>query len=65
MMNADEANEVLSKLANREIDEFRISKEDFLGFREVLVNREDFKHFRGNAQHDGVIIYTYLEEARS
>lgn len=29
MMNADEANEVLSKLANREIDEFRISKEDF------------------------------------
>lgn len=38
---------------------------EFLAFREVLVNRDDFKHFRGNAQHNGVIIYTYLEEARS
>ncbi|WP_285766735.1 hypothetical protein [Peribacillus sp. SI8-4] len=64
-MNAEDAKEVLNKLANREMDEYRISKEDFLGFRKVLVNREDFRHFRGNAQHNGVIIYTYLDEARS
>ncbi|CAH0202875.1 hypothetical protein SRABI96_01974 [Peribacillus sp. Bi96] len=64
-MNAEEAKDVLDKLANREMDEFRISKEDFLGFREVLVKREDFKHFRGNAHHNGEIIYTYLQEARS
>ncbi|MFF2286898.1 hypothetical protein [Peribacillus butanolivorans] len=64
-MYAQEAKDVLDKLANREMDEFRIKKEDFLGFREVLVKREDFKHFRGNAQHNGEIIYTYLEEARS
>ncbi|MFB7639439.1 hypothetical protein [Peribacillus butanolivorans] len=64
-MDAQEAKDVLDKLANREMDEFRIIKEDFLGFREVLVKREDFKHFRGNAQHNGEIIYTYLEEARS
>ncbi len=65
MMNAEEAKDVLDKLANREMGEFRITKEEFLAFREVLVKREDFKHFRGNAQHNGVIIYTYLEEARS
>ncbi|MBK5481396.1 hypothetical protein JFV29_05525 [Peribacillus sp. TH16] len=64
-MDAQEAKDVLDKLANLEMDEFRIKKEDFLGFREVLVKREDFKHFRGNAQHNGEIIYTYLEEARS
>ncbi|MFI8491844.1 abortive phage infection protein [Peribacillus butanolivorans] len=64
-MDAQEAKDVLDKLANREMDEFRIKKEDFLGFREVLVKREDFKHFRGNAQHNGEIIYTYLEAARS
>ncbi|MBK5445697.1 MULTISPECIES: hypothetical protein [unclassified Peribacillus] len=64
-MDAQEAKDVLDKLANREMNEFRIKKEDFLGFREVLVKREDFKHFRGNAQHNGEIIYTYLEEARS
>ncbi|MCO0598439.1 hypothetical protein NGI46_13430 [Peribacillus butanolivorans] len=64
-MDAQEAKDVLDKLANREMNDFRIKKEDFLGFREVLVKREDFKHFRGNAQHNGEIIYTYLEEARS
>ncbi len=65
-MNAEEAKEVIDKLANREMGRVRITKEEFLAFREVLVNRDDFKHFRGNAQHlNGVIIYTYLEEARS
>ncbi|MFJ7747294.1 abortive phage infection protein [Peribacillus sp. NPDC097295] len=64
-MDAEEAKLVLDKLANREMKEFRINKEDFLSFREVLVQRADFKHFRGNAQHNGEVIYTYLEEARS
>ncbi|MGE7602196.1 abortive phage infection protein [Peribacillus sp. NPDC097675] len=64
-MDAEEARIVLDKLANREMKEFRIKKEEFLSFREVLVQRADFKHFRGNAQHNGEVIYTYLEEARS
>lgn len=64
-MDTEEAKIILDKLANREMDEFKINKEDFLSFRKVLVERTDFKHFRGNAQHNGEIIYTYLEEARS
>ncbi|MFJ7639300.1 abortive phage infection protein [Peribacillus sp. NPDC097264] len=64
-MDSEEAKLVLNKLANREMEEFRINKEEFLSFREVLVQRADFKHFRGNAQHNGEVIYTYLEEARS
>ncbi|WP_075617373.1 hypothetical protein [Paenisporosarcina indica] len=42
-----------------------IEKEDFLSFREVLVQMEDFKHFRGVAKQGGILIYTYEKEARS
>ncbi|WP_110929228.1 abortive phage infection protein [Bacillus massiliglaciei] len=57
--------DVLDKLANKEIESYTITQENFLEFREQLVKREDFKHFRGNAQHNGVIIYTYLDVPRS
>ncbi|MGM9923266.1 MAG: hypothetical protein ACI35R_03310 [Bacillus sp. (in: firmicutes)] len=64
-MNHELAEELLEKLKVGELSEVVVSKEDFLTFRENLVKRPDFKHFHGNAQHGGVIIYTYLQEARS
>ncbi|MEH6940282.1 hypothetical protein [Bacillus sp. JJ722] len=64
-MNKEEAKELLEKLKLGEISEFTVSKEDFLDFREQLVKRSDFKHFRGVAKHGGTTIYTYLEVARS
>ncbi|RFU63471.1 hypothetical protein [Peribacillus glennii] len=60
-----DANEILDKLANRELEEYRISKEEFLAFRQFLVRRADFKHYRGIAQHGGDVIYRYLDEPRS
>lgn len=57
--------EQLDMLKRGEIESIQVSKEDFLNFREVLVKREDFKHFSGNAMQGGNIIYTYLNNPRS
>lgn len=57
--------EILEQLKNKEIESYHVSKEDFLTFRAELVKREDFKHFRGEAQQGGDVIYTYLDVARS
>lgn len=64
-MQEQEAKEILEKLANRELGEYRITKEEFLLFRQFLVQRADFKHFRGIAQHGGEVVYQYLDEPRS
>ncbi|MEH6892150.1 abortive phage infection protein [Bacillus sp. JJ864] len=64
-MDIQQVNMILDQLKNNEIQEYIITKEVFYTFREVLVEREDFKHFRGNAQHGGKIIYTYMEMPRS
>lgn len=64
-MNEQEAQVILEQLAKRDIAEYRISKEQFMEFRKQLIKREDFKHFHGNAQHGGEVIYTYVDEARS
>lgn len=52
-------------LQSGDVDMLEVSKADFLSFREVLVKREDFKHFSGKATQGGDIIYTYLQVARS
>lgn len=57
--------EKLNMLQNGDILTLEISKEDFLPFREVLVKREDFKHFSGNAMQGAKIVYTYLKVPRS
>ena len=57
--------DILDKLKAGELHEFHVSKEQFLPFREVLVAREDFKHFRGIAQQGGHVVYRYLQEPRS
>ncbi|MGK7378572.1 hypothetical protein ACSFXN_12095 [Planococcus sp. 1R117A] len=59
MANYDE---LLEQLKQGEISSLQIEKEDFLEFRENLLKREDFKHFRGAAFHHGLTIYTYTEE---
>lgn len=64
-MNEQEAQAILDQLAKREINEYTITKENFMEFRQQLVKRPDFKHFRGDARHNGVVVYTYLDEARS
>lgn len=54
--------EMLEQLKNGELESIKIEKEDFLEFRKVLIERPDFKHFRGAAYHHGITIYTYTEE---
>lgn len=55
----------IEQLKNGEITQILIHKVDFLTFRQIIVNRDDFKHFRGIAGHGGDVIYTYMKEARS
>ncbi|MFJ7976211.1 hypothetical protein JNUCC23_07380 [Peribacillus sp. JNUCC 23] len=64
-MDKEEVETLLNQLANREIDEFTITKDRFLAFQLVLVKREDFKHFRGIAKHGGEVTYQYMDEPRS
>ncbi|WP_419883658.1 abortive phage infection protein [Peribacillus sp. B-H-3] len=64
-MDKTQVQEILEKLASNEIDNYKVSKEQFMDFRNVLVKRDDFKHFRGTAQHNGEVIYEYTESPRS
>lgn len=57
--------EKLNMLQNGTINTLEITKEEFLPFREVLLKREDFKHFSGKAKQGGNVIYTYLLTPRS
>jgi hypothetical protein len=53
---------MLDQLKAGEIPSLEISKEEFLEFRSILVNRSDFKHYRGTAHHFGRTVYTYTSE---
>lgn len=64
-MNQNHVNEILDKLMTGELSEYYVTKEEFMEFRQVLVKRNDFKHFRGIAQRDGNVLYQYLAEPRS
>lgn len=55
----------LEDLKEGTVTSITIEKEYFLEFREVLILREDFKHFRGIAKQGGIVIYTYEKSARS
>lgn len=61
----NEYEKILEKLKEGELSSYVVKKDEFLQFREVLLNHEDFKHFRGEAQQGGDIIYTYLAEKRA
>ncbi|MDR4886893.1 hypothetical protein DZB84_04120 [Bacillus sp. HNG] len=64
-MNEQFVNEILNKLRDGELSEYLVKNDQFLEFRKTLVKREDFKHFRGIAQHGGDVLYRYTEVARS
>lgn len=51
--------EVIEQLRNGSVSEYRVEKQDFLEFRQELIKQDDFKNFRGNAQHGGATIFTY------
>jgi hypothetical protein len=57
--------EILEKLKDGSLSEYYVNKENFLGFREELVKRNDFKHFRGIGQRGGDVIYQYQKTPRS
>ncbi|NLY79543.1 MAG: hypothetical protein GX072_06530 [Lysinibacillus sp.] len=56
--------EMINQLKNGELESIEISKDEFLEFREVLVQDEMFKHFRGEAKQGGKVIYTFSETPR-
>ncbi|WP_028399349.1 hypothetical protein [Ectobacillus panaciterrae] len=64
-MDSALVNEILDKLKNGDLHEYTVTKEVFYQFREVLVQRPDFRHFRGIAAHGGQVVYTYMEVPRS
>jgi hypothetical protein len=64
-MDKQTIHEILDKLRDGELHEYHVSKDQFLTIRKILVERDDFKHFRGIAQQGGSVIYRYLQEPRS
>ncbi|MGM0873349.1 MAG: hypothetical protein ACQEWV_00870 [Bacillota bacterium] len=64
-MDEQTIHEILDKLRDGELHEYHVSKDQFLTIRKTLVERDDFKHFRGIAQQGGSVIYQYLQEPRS
>jgi hypothetical protein len=52
----------LERLRKKEIEQLHIEKDDFLSFREVLIEQPDFKQFRGIARHGGLVVYEYHDQ---
>ena len=64
-MKKEEIQQLFDQLKNGDIDQLDVSKQDFMAFRSVLVERQDFKHFHGIAHIGGAVTYHYLKEPRS
>ncbi|MGZ4160638.1 MAG: hypothetical protein ACXVNF_07585 [Neobacillus sp.] len=64
-MKEDLINDILNRLMTGDLSEYYVKNEDFMEFRQVLVKRKDFKHFRGIGQRGGDVLYQYLENPRS
>ena len=64
-MNEARITEILDQLKTGQLSEYFVTNEEFMEFRQVLVKREDFKHFRGIGQRGGDVLYQYLNEPRS
>ncbi|MEK3887151.1 hypothetical protein [Bacillus sp. FSL K6-3431] len=63
-MELEIAREIIDQLRSKEIGHIEIKKEDFLTFRQVLVEQEDYKYFHGIARQGGNIFYEYLDSPR-
>ncbi len=64
-MNMADYKEMLDQLRNGEVKSIFINKAEFLQFRELLVKDAQFKHFRGDANQGGDVVFTFLETPRS
>lgn len=64
-MNEEQCLSIILQLRTGEAQEVEVKKEYFLTFRQLLVQQEDFKHFRGKALQGGNVLYTYMKQARS
>lgn len=64
-MREEMITEILDRLMTGELSEYYVKNDEFMEFRQVLVKRKDFKHFRGIGQRGGDVLYQYLEEPRS
>jgi hypothetical protein len=65
LLKEDLINDILNRLMSGDLSEYYVKNEDFMEFRQVLVKRKDFKHFRGIGQRGGDVLYQYLENPRS
>ncbi|WP_088005849.1 hypothetical protein [Indiicoccus explosivorum] len=61
----EDIQEKLDKLASGELKSLAVEKEEFMAVRNELIGREDFKQFRGEAGHNGRVIYTYHKVPRN
>jgi hypothetical protein len=64
-MKEELINDILDRLMTGELTEYYVTNDVFMEFRQVLVKRKDFKHFRGIGQRGGDVLYQYLKEPRS
>jgi hypothetical protein len=64
-MQEELISEILDQLMTGELTEYYVTIDKFMEFRQVLVKRKDFKHFRGIGQRGGDVLYQYLKEPRS
>ncbi|QIZ07270.1 hypothetical protein HFZ78_11580 [Priestia megaterium] len=64
-MKEEMITEILDRLMTGELSEYFVTNDEFMEFRQVLVKRKDFKHFRGIGQRGGDVLYQYLKEPRS
>lgn len=64
-MNDEEISDTFDRLKSKQLSEYFVKKDDFLKVRKILVNRNDFKYFKGTALRGGDAVYQYLDEPRS
>ncbi|MBS4207807.1 hypothetical protein [Bacillus sp. FJAT-50079] len=64
-MEMNDIENMIDELRSGKVKQVEITKEDFLQFRSVLVQQEDFKQFHGIAKHGGNVVYEYLSQPRS
>ncbi|MBV7503931.1 hypothetical protein KW850_01445 [Bacillus sp. sid0103] len=64
-MKEEMITDILDRLMTGELSEYYVTNDQFMEFRQVLVKRKDFKHFRGIGQRGGEVLYQYLKEPRS
>ena len=64
-MTEEMITDILDRLMTGELSEYYVTNDQFMEFRQVLVKRKDFKHFRVIGQRGGDVLYQYLKEARS